>query len=73
MMRYVFPCFVVKVEERTQIKRSHKNAQGEAEIEYEVIGYFAVLSRGNLAIYLGLDPPELKAGDGVRLILEKEV
>lgn len=69
-MRYVFPCTIVNVEERTQIKRGYKDAKGEAHIDYEVIGYFAVLSRGNVAIYLGTEQPDLKPGDNVRLILE---
>jgi len=50
--------------------RGAKDTKGDAQFEYEVLGYFAVLSRGNLAIYLGTETPDLKPGDNVRLILE---
>jgi len=70
MTRYVFPCVIVNVEGRTRILRGAKDTKGDAQFEYEVLGYFAVLSRGNLAIYLGTEAPDLKPGDNVRLILE---
>jgi hypothetical protein len=70
MTRYVFPCTIVNVEERTQIRRGYKDAHGDAQFDYEVIGYYAILSRGNVAIYLGMDAPDFKPGDNVRLIVE---
>jgi hypothetical protein len=70
-MKYVMRDVVIKVEERIA-RRWVRGTGKDAEFEDGSEGWYAVFRSCPASMHLGSDVPTLKAGDRVRLTLEKE-
>ncbi len=70
-MKYVMRDTIIKVEERVA-KKWVRGSGNDAVFEDNSEGWYAVFRSCPASMHLGTDEPELKAGDRVRLTLEKE-
>ena len=70
MMIYAFPTKVVKVFRHQPIIRSYKVVDEVHNIT-EDCGWFVRLEGSYESLFLGMEEPELKAGDRIKVTLEK--
>lgn len=62
---------IIKTIEHKFVKKWVKGVGSETKFKDETIGYYAVFTSCPASIFLGNDEPKLKAGDRVRITLEK--
>lgn len=63
-----FETTVKRVESRSHIVRGYKK-DGESVFDTENLGWFIVLTGSWEALYVGQEPPDLKVGDRVEVII----
>ena len=69
-MSFIYRSKIKKLDERKQILRGWKNAQGDAEFETQTLGYGLVLE-GSREVLIFDERPPFEVGDDVEVVIRK--
>lgn len=68
-MRYIYFANVVSVTEHFETVSGRKNEQGQVDITHKSLGWFVRVTESS-AIHVGMEKPDIKVGDRIKITYE---